>query len=65
MKRPPRGFDPEHPQIDDLKRKDFVLVRSIPRRSVTSGSFLKDYAGMCRQAGPFVNFLTDSLGQRF
>ncbi|MCP4682850.1 MAG: TIGR02453 family protein, partial [Desulfobacterales bacterium] len=24
LKRPPKGFDPDHPFIEDLKRKDFV-----------------------------------------
>jgi uncharacterized protein (TIGR02453 family) len=26
LKRPPRGFDPDHPLIEDLKRKDFVTL---------------------------------------
>jgi uncharacterized protein (TIGR02453 family) len=26
LKRPPRGFDKEHPQIEDIKRKSFMAV---------------------------------------
>ena len=26
LKRPPRGFDPEHPLIDEIKRKDFIAI---------------------------------------
>ena len=29
LKRPPRGFDKEHPLIDDLKRKDHILVATL------------------------------------
>ena len=26
LKRPPAGFDPNHPLVEDLKRKDFALM---------------------------------------
>ena len=29
LKRPPRGFDPEHECIDDIKRKSFIAVRQL------------------------------------
>ena len=29
LKRPPRGYDPEHPLIEDLKRKDFVVIADV------------------------------------
>ena len=28
LKRPPRGYDPGHPLVEDLKRKDFAVVTS-------------------------------------
>ncbi len=34
--RPPRGIDPEHPFIEDLKRKEFVAVTSLTEREVVA-----------------------------
>ncbi len=34
LKRPPRGVEPDHPAIDDLKRKDFIGVKSLKRSEV-------------------------------
>src|SRR5688572_12650696 len=35
LARPPRGFDPEHPAIEDLKRKDHVAVAELAERVMT------------------------------
>lgn len=29
LKSAPRGFDPEHPLVEDLKRKDFIATRGL------------------------------------
>jgi len=29
LSRPPKGYDPGHPLIDDLKRKDFIAVTNL------------------------------------
>jgi uncharacterized protein (TIGR02453 family) len=65
LKRPPRGFDPEHPLIDDLRRKDFVASVPLTRRRVTSAGWLEDYAGLCRAGAPFMAFLCRALGLAF
>jgi len=26
LKKPPRGYDPDHPLVEDLKRTDFVAM---------------------------------------
>ncbi len=31
LKRPPAGYDPAHPLIEDLKRKDFIAVATLTR----------------------------------
>ena len=33
LKRPPRGFDPDNPLIDDLKRKDFIASTRFTQRA--------------------------------
>ncbi|MGH2729035.1 MAG: DUF2461 domain-containing protein, partial [Actinomycetota bacterium] len=65
LKRPPGGYDGNHPFVEDLKRKDFIGVASIAQRSVTSNGFIRDYAHMCRAARPFMRFLCESVGVPF
>jgi len=43
LKRPPRGYDPEHPLIDDLKRKDFFGLSMLTQKAATSPGFLDEY----------------------
>jgi uncharacterized protein (TIGR02453 family) len=62
---PPRGFDPAHPYIEDLKRKDLVASVSLSQKAVTSATFLDDFTGLCRTASPFMRFLCDAVGVPF
>ena len=61
LKRPPRGFDPDHPLIEDLKRKDFLASIEIDERTATRPDFLDYYVETCQIAVPFMRFLTESL----
>lgn len=65
LKRPPRGFDADHPLIEDLKRKDFIASAKVSRKSATAPDFLDQYGGMCRNAAGYMKFLTRSLGLPF
>ena len=65
LKRPPRGYDQDHPFVEDLKRKDFIGVAPIPDRAVPSSDLLSDFVGMSRKAGGFVRFLCDAVGVPF
>jgi uncharacterized protein (TIGR02453 family) len=65
LKRPPRGFDAEHPLIEDLKRKDFIASAKISRKTATAPDFLDLYASMSRNAAGYMEFLTRSLGLPF
>lgn len=62
-KRPPRGFDPEHPQVDDIRRKDFVAIRRFGEKDALSPRFLQTFVGFCRAAAPLNVFLCKALGQ--
>ncbi len=57
LRRPPRGFEAEHPLIEDLKRKDFIGVAKIAQSTVTRANFPKTFAGLCRAGSPLVKFL--------
>lgn len=63
--RVPRGFDPEHPFIEDIKRKDFTAGTRLTKKVVTSPDFLREYTSMCRTAGPFLRFLCGAVGVAF
>ncbi len=62
LKRGPKGFDPDHPMIDQLKRKDFVAFATLEPDAATDPGFLDRYVEGCRTAGPHVGFLTRVLG---
>ena len=62
-KRPPRGFDPEHPSIDDIRRKDFVAIRRFGEREALSPRFLQTFVAFCQGAAPLNKFLCKALGQ--
>ena len=61
LKRAPAGYDPEHPLIEDLKRKDFICVAFLTEKDVCAPGFVGDFAGTCRDASPLVRFLCAAL----
>jgi uncharacterized protein (TIGR02453 family) len=65
LKRAPRGYDPEDPLIEDLKRKDFVCVQRFTQKQATSAAFFDAFVDSCRAASPFVRFLTEAVEQPF
>ena len=62
LKRPPRGYDPDHPMIDDLKRKDFAAVTEFSQEAAIAPDFIDIYASACRKAAPLMGFLTKAVG---
>ncbi len=62
LKRPPKGFDPDHPLIEDLKRTDFVAVARLTDKQVTSPGFLAEYAALCKAGTPFMKWVCGALG---
>ncbi len=65
LSRPPRGLDPKHPLIDDLRRKDFVAGRSFTERQVCSPRFMSEVVAECRRLSPLVEFLTKAVGLKW
>jgi len=65
LRRPPKGYDADHPLIDDLKRKDFIASTSLKQSEITSDRFMDDFTHHCRRAVPFVRFLTAAVGLEF
>ena len=65
LKRAPRGIDPDHPLIEDLKRKDFIASRRFTLKQATSRGFLERYAATCRSGSDLVRFITEAVGHNF
>lgn len=65
LKKAPKGFDSSHPLIDDLKRKDHVVLRNLTREQVTSPGFLDLYTDHCQRMAPYLKFVAEALDQPF
>ncbi|MDP6182860.1 MAG: DUF2461 domain-containing protein [Gammaproteobacteria bacterium] len=65
LKRPPRGFPPDHPYVDDLKRKDFIGIANFDHGLILSPDIV-DYAlERYAAAQPLMRFLCDSQGLEY
>ena len=65
LSRPPRGYDKEHPMIEDLKRKDHIAVQELSIDDVLDIGFVDDVIDAFKVAVPYTRFLTEALGQPF
>ncbi len=65
LRRPPRGFDPSHPLIEDLKRIDFGGGVRLTQAEVTSPGFVDTYLATVHAGVPFMRFLCRALGLDF
>jgi uncharacterized protein (TIGR02453 family) len=65
LKRPPRGYPPDHELIDDLKRKNFAVITRMSQRDATGGGFLDECERRAGEARPYLEFLSDALGVPF
>ena len=61
LAKPPRGFDPDHRFIEDLKLKDFVTSRTLSEKQVCNPRFILDFAAGCRAMTPLMRFLVEAL----
>ena len=65
LTRPPRGFDANHPAIDDLKRKDFVGIAPLSAAQVTGAGLVKLAGKRFAASVPFMRFLCEALGVQY
>ena len=62
LKRPPAGYEPNHPLIDAIKRKDFATSSPLDDRDVSGPDFMNVTLNAFRAAAPFVQFLAEAVG---
>lgn len=65
LKRPPKGFDPDHPLVEDLKRKDFIGVAKVSQKMITDPRLPQELAKLLRKGTPLVKFLCEAVGVPF
>jgi uncharacterized protein (TIGR02453 family) len=59
--RMPRGFDPEHPAADILRRKQFLAAREEPAAFAARPAFYKELVATFAAMAPFVAFLNEPV----
>ena len=62
LKRAPKGYDPDHPLIEDLRRKDFIAVTKLKDKDLLAPAFLDRFTKSCTAAKPFMRFLAEACG---
>ena len=65
LTRPPRGFDKEHPCIEDIKRKSFIATRDVEIEACLRPQFQRVVESSFRTAEPLMRFLCKAVGVRF
>lgn len=63
--RPPRGYDKEHPLINDLKRKDFIAISELDDETVLSSQFKSQVINRYRAADNYMQYLCQALELRY
>lgn len=65
LKRHPRGFDADHPLIDDIKRKSFFAMTQAKPAAAKKAGFVEDLAVTFADAKPLMKFLCKALDAPF
>ena len=65
LTRPPRGYDPEHPFIEDIKRKSFFAMGTGDAKLAMSPKLVDAVAETFKAASPLMKFLCKSQGVEF
>jgi uncharacterized protein (TIGR02453 family) len=62
LKKAPRGFDPAHKFIDDIKRRSFTAGVALSDAQVVSKDFPAKYVATAKKLAPFGKFLARATG---
>jgi uncharacterized protein (DUF2461 family) len=65
LKKPPRGYDRDHPLIEVLKRKDFIALKYLDERDIESDDFIDTIFERFRDGLPLMRFLCEALELQF
>jgi uncharacterized protein (TIGR02453 family) len=65
LKRVPAPYAADHPDADDLRRKDFTAFARVPAAAVTKPGFAADAVARWQASGPLLAFLCRAAGLPF
>ena len=65
LTRPPRGFDPDHELIEDLKRKNFAAGVEFNDAVATSSELMPTVVTTFKQIAPMIDYLCAALELEF
>ena len=65
LTRPPRGYDPAHELIEDIKRKDFVATQHFSDAEAMSAQLPKIVIEGCKGIAPMIDYLCAALDLEF
>lgn len=61
LKTAPKGYPKDHPHIDLLKNKSFVVSTRFSDADVTSKTFVKKVAAACKTLKPLNDFMAEAI----
>jgi uncharacterized protein (TIGR02453 family) len=59
LKTAPKGYPKDHPFIDLLRFKSYILVKELTDKEVTSDNFYSQTLEVCKAMKPLLDFLND------
>jgi uncharacterized protein (TIGR02453 family) len=65
LKRPPKGYEPDHPMIEDIKRKEFLGLRDLGLKELYRPDLVDRVADSYAASKPFMKFLCNTLEMGF
>lgn len=65
LKRAPKGFAPDHPLIEDLKRKHFIAVKQLDAKTILGKSATRKTALLFEKTAPLVKFICEANDLEF
>lgn len=61
VKTAPKGFDKEHPAIDLIRKKQFIISKSFTDKEVHSDDFMDEVVQTFKNMRPFLDFMSEVL----
>lgn len=61
LKTAPRGFDKEHPAMDLIRMKQFIVTRNFTDKEVLASNFLEEINNSYKAMRPYFNYMSEVL----
>ncbi|MDC6351545.1 DUF2461 domain-containing protein [Zeaxanthinibacter sp. PT1] len=61
LKTAPKGFDKEHPDIDLIRKKQFIFVKNYTDKEVMDPGFIEDVNSSFKAIRPYFDLMSDIL----